>query len=122
MQHCADLSIRQWFAVVLLFAFFGTNYAVETHVHQTEFAGRGSVSIAKIAPGKGRTGPVDNGEDEKRCPLCQAFLLNGSFVAPVAPLFVLPVLAGMSEPIQFMKHAIVMWSHSWQGRGPPTVA
>ena len=101
---------------VLLAIFTIGNYAVQTHVHGIAHSiGLSAAAVSALTPAS----PIDN--DEQHCPLCQEFLSGGSFLTPAAAI-VFPVLTLGAVVITPIKRiAAHSRSHSWQGRGPPSV-
>ena len=118
-MRMANMSLRQVLALMLLFAFSGTNYAVQTHVHLDYVNIHGAASVTKAQPGTDHRNPRDT--DEKHCPLCQAFFLAGKFVASVPLILAAPLQMGVIEPIQLAICWVSTLSHYWHGRGPPPV-
>lgn len=99
-----------------LIAFLFQAYTVQTHVHPLPAhaaAAAGKPDHNTQKPGKGTDDPDD-------CPICQAFALAGSFVAP--PAILLPMatarLLAVAEPVSPPKPVRRVHS-SWQSRAPP---
>lgn len=63
--------------------------------------------------------PFDGNPAE--CPLCQDFLIAGSYVLPVAIIAPAPsfIYAPIEIPVALV-HARKSLSHIWQGRAPPS--
>jgi hypothetical protein len=95
----------------LAFAFLFQGFAVQTHIH---------TAVAAAAPAKtghsGKTLP----DDPAKCPLCQEFLLSGSFVMPAAVALPVPAAAVFTAVRLPAAQLIRLFpSHSWHGRAPP---
>lgn len=114
----STLSIRQMVAAVLLVIFTLANYAVQTHVHGNPVS-QSPAAFTQIAAAPSTGSPADR--DEQSCPLCQEFVSGGNFLVP-APLIVFPILL-VSDTVltAFAYVGQHSRSHSWQGRGPPSV-
>jgi hypothetical protein len=91
----------------LAFAFLFQGFAVQTHIH---------TSVAAPATHSGKTLPGD----PAKCPLCQEFLLSGSFVMPAAVTLPVPAAAAFTAVRLPAAQSIHLFpSHSWHGRAPP---
>jgi hypothetical protein len=103
-------------AAALIAVFAIANYAVQTHIHGAAMAPHSAAAGPSVSA-LDQNGPADN--DEQHCPLCQEYLIGGSFLSPAALIVALPALAGTIDVVRL----IVRWtgtsSHDWQSRGPP---
>jgi hypothetical protein len=89
------------------FAFLFQGFAVQTHIH---------TPAAAPATHSGKTLPGD----PAKCPLCQEFLLSGSFVMPAAAALPVPAAAVFTAVRLAAAQRIRRFpSHSWHGRAPP---
>lgn len=112
-------SLRQVVAALLMLVFANANYAVQTHIHGASVPSPGIAAVPVLAPLAPAT-PLDN--DERHCPLCQAFLSGGNFLLPVALMLVLPDVLAVRPMVFSAPVAARASAHSWEGRGPPAGA
>jgi hypothetical protein len=116
---------------IVLLTFLLQIFAVQTHVHFS--AANSATSAAGIyAPSRGfHTAPVatlgsdwaktTKGGDTTDCPLCQAVLSSGSYLAPAISQIHLPIASIVLDPIAYCAIVIAtVSSHAWQSRAPPT--
>lgn len=113
------LSLARRFVVfIAAFGFVLQSYIAQTHFHGV-FQGRdASAGIAlSHAPSPDKS-PFNHGSTD--CPLCQAVIHAGAFVAPVAPVLLLPFTWINAAAIVFAASATSATSaHDWQSRAPP---
>lgn len=109
---------RRFVVYIALFAFALQSYITQTHIHD---GSQGFGGIAKIAatqpPAHGKAPFHDSKTD---CPLCQAVIHAGIFVAPATPLLHLPfTLVETVAPVFTLAVASNATAHDWQSRAPP---
>jgi hypothetical protein len=93
----------------LAFAFLFQGFAVQTHIHSPAPVSAAAKNGHKTLPG-----------DPAKCPLCQEFLLSGSFVTPAALPLPVPAVTGFAAVLfPAPPRARLFPSHPWQGRAPP---
>jgi hypothetical protein len=91
----------------LAFAFLFQGFAVQTHIH---------TAVAATHGHSGKTLP----NDAAKCPLCQKFLLSGSFIMPAVAALPVPAAAVFTAVRLPAAQLIRLFaSHSWHGRAPP---
>ena len=111
------LSLARRFVVfIAAFAFVLQSYIVQTHVHGVGFGAAAGIS-AQRAPEPDKT-PADHGSTD--CPLCQAVIHAGAFVAPSAPVLYLPFTWINAAAMIFTSFATAAaTAHDWRSRAPP---
>jgi hypothetical protein len=109
---------RRLVVLVAAFAFVLQSYVVQTHIHGLLARVGGAVGVTtQHAPGAEKS-PFDHGSAD--CPLCQAVIHAGAFVAPAAPLLHLPFTWTNAAAVVFTAVATSAASaHDWQSRAPP---
>jgi len=96
-------------AFLLAITFLVQSYFIQSHVHPT-FGQHDTLSW--------NTGYA--GDNPADCPLCQADMLAGVYIAPSAPEIVGLLACALTKP--FIAASRLYFSqrkHSWQGRAPP---
>jgi len=99
-----------------LFAFTFQSFVAQVHFHATPWTASAILDPGNISqPGKL---PVN--DDQSNCPICQAVLHAGQFIAPSAIAFGLPsfaifIIANFNSAAPTTQAT----SHSWQSRAPP---
>jgi hypothetical protein len=121
MKRSPRLSLRLAVTLLAFLAFTCQSYLVQTHIHGLPqsllMAAGGQTASPTPAPNKS---PLDGTPAD--CPLCQDFLVAGSYVLPVA--IVAPPPSFIYAPIEIsvvLPHVLQSLSHSWQGRAPPRI-
>lgn len=117
-------------ATLAIFAFAFQSFLTQTHVHFTPAVERvlAAVEQSKTAPLNGllSRGPLKDhhgypSDDPAKCPICQEMVYAGSYVAPVAAVFVPPHLAiSVIAVVEREPVHLATVSHNWQGRAPPS--
>jgi hypothetical protein len=96
-------------AFLLAITFLVQSYLIQSHVHPT-FGQHDTLSWSTGSAG-------DNPAD---CPLCQADLLAGVYIAPSPPeIGGLPAYAWTKPLVSASRLYSTQRKHSWQGRAPP---
>lgn len=111
------------FAVAL--AFFLQSLVVQTHLHFPPGpVGTTAAAISKtVGLSLGTMSPdLPLKGDPADCPLCQAGILSGAFIAPAAAIF-LPVISFILFKLGMPSDGALSLrpSHNWQGRAPPRI-
>jgi hypothetical protein len=109
---------RRFVVFIAAFAFVLQSYIAQTHIHGM-LAGFGGASgvTTQHAPGPEKA-PFDHGSTD--CPLCQAVIHAGAFVAPTAPVLHLPFMWTSAAAVAFTAFVVSAASaHDWQSRAPP---
>ena len=92
------------------------SYVVQTHIHFGPQEFGGVLQASGHVPGP-EQGPLDKAA---RCPLCQAIVQAGAFVAPSAPLIYLPFGWVRTARLVFVTPAASGGvAHDWRSRAPP---
>lgn len=106
---------RLWLTLFALIAFTFQAYLSQSHVHAAP------IVAGKQLPGK-LPPKLPGGDDQANCPVCQAALHGGHYLAPGASGFVPLVLMahGAFTPTH-VASAVESASHSWTSRGPPLI-
>jgi hypothetical protein len=106
---------RRLIVFIAALAFALQSYITQTHIHE---ASRGLVKVTDTrAPAQSRT-PIDR--HLANCPICQAVVHAGAFVAPTNLLLHLPFLMVKAVMPAFTALAAsIAAAHDWQSRAPP---
>jgi len=100
----------------LLLAFYFFSYVTQTHIHIPALE---RVAESKVPDSGGHhKRPIE--DDTAHCPLCQAAVNSGSFVAAIAPALPVPLVLSPAEflPVSFVLGGMTR-SHGWKSRAPP---
>lgn len=109
---------RRFVVFIAAFAFALQSFITQTHVHDASRSFVGFVKIADAhAPAQTRP-PLDH--HPAYCPICQAVIHAGVFVASAGLLLHLPFLWVRTATPALAAHAeSVATAHDWQSRAPP---
>jgi hypothetical protein len=100
--------------LVAAFALSFQSYIAQTHMHD-DAIGAGSVPRHAAAPGKA---PSEHGT--AGCPLCQAIIHVGAFVASANVALYLPFAWVEAAPLAHVAlRASITTAHDWRSRAPP---
>lgn len=107
-------------ALVALFSLTVQSYLVQTHIHGVPGPQITGPQITTQAPA-GHPGPADK-DNPDNCPICQAFALAGTFLAPAvvglaAALAFVELLPSLAVP----RVDLSLFRLSRQSRAPPRV-
>src|SRR5579859_6001366 len=112
-------------ALIVVCAFFFQALIVQTHIHNpaaiagiaAAFSGKSNLLSPQRAPD-----PLQPKDNAANCPLCEAGILNGTFVAPAA-IVILPLIPFVALKLAASEILTLSFrhSHSWQGRAPPRI-
>jgi len=106
------------FMLVVVLAFALQSYVTQTHIHGVVpgFGSAANTSATKShAPAKA---PLDNSQGD--CPLCQAVIHSGVFLAATTPLLSLPFAWVKTVTLAVSARATYgIAAHDWQSRAPP---
>lgn len=106
---------RLWLTLFALLAFTFQAYLTQSHVHAAPIA------AGKQVPGKAPA-KMPAGDDQANCPVCQAALHGGHYLAPGASGFVPLVLMAYGAFVAtHVASAVPSVSHDWTSRGPPSI-
>jgi hypothetical protein len=95
------------------------SYATQTHLHKSSESSVATNAHAVIWQSHKSHQPSSN--DSDNCPLCQS-LYNGQYVTPSFASYLLPQLAvSIIEVVSPVRPHYDAVSHSWRGRGPPSL-
>jgi hypothetical protein len=103
-------------ALVAAVALLLQSFAVQTHIHSA------SDEIGGVFRSAGHTAaPAQSPLDKAAgCPLCQAIVHAGVFVAPSVPLVYLPFSwVGVARPVFAVPSEPAGVVHDWRSRAPP---
>ena len=108
---------RLMLIVFAALALFLQSYAAQTHFHQQPAS---AVSAQHVAAQTGKHHqPVS--DDSDSCPLCHSFY-SGQYVTPSLAAWFLPILAvSIIDVTTGVSPHYDTVSHSWRGRGPPSI-
>jgi len=103
---------RRFVVFVAALAFALQSYIAQTHIHD------GVPGFApRLATGQGKL-PADRGQAD--CPLCQAVIHVGVFVAPASLVLILPFAWVKTDLLVFTARAAsAAAAHDWRSRAPP---
>jgi len=115
-QMRAALELRSVVSFGLLFAFSLFSYVTQTHIHIPALERTAVFEVPDQSAHHKR--PLD--DDTAHCPWCQAAVMSGSFVVPIAPALPVPAVLTITEflPFSFVLGGMLR-SHGWQSRAPP---
>ena len=109
------------FTVALLFGL--SNFFVQSHVHVPTLLTIGApASPGHVLGSNAASKQRPSKDDPADCPLCQADIMSGAFVAP-APIVFVPIISYVLINILPSVYIVwqTTWSYSWQGRAPPSL-
>jgi hypothetical protein len=109
-------SASRFIVLVVLLAFALQSVLTQTHIHGASQSPGGFAKVAALhVPGQT---PRDNSQEN--CPLCQAVVQSGVFVASATPFLSLPFAWVETVALIFSPRASShAAAHDWRSRAPP---
>lgn len=107
---------RLAFVLLLLAAFFLQGFALQVHLHGLDGTGQPTADGLYAPDRDGGDGPLS---DRIACPICQASLHAGQYLASAGPSLPPLSFAAAGAIAAAAQLAVRPHSHIWQGRAPP---
>lgn len=117
-QHLRRLTLMPTVVMALLLVLGFQDFAAQIHVHALASQGASLGSSAPSSPTQGKHGSSDS----RDCSLCQLVLLGSAPLPRSQAALWAPSLSALlvpAAPSRVVLRSAV--SHSWQGRGPPSI-